>query len=630
MGSLAEWLTSSIASSRPSTELELRAAPLAMPSPVQMTVPNQAQVPDWDGELAVNSAYHGNLYVYRCIEATANALSGLPYRAGMDPDKPKDYSTPQYSQLAKLLSPPPGSPNPQWTPRMMWKYAITQYLILGKWVWLKERSPGGQIIRLWPLPAQYVTPVPATPNSGSLQYFKGFNYRVQGVTTYIPARNLFYAWNPSQRDHLQPESVFKSASYRIGLLQMLDRYDHALMKNNCVPTTIVTTEPFAANEDRRNFRQQFVSTFGGYDNAGKTVFAEADPDYDGEGNTRNDVKSKISVERLGMTAVELQQNEKYKQAIDDVHISLGTPKSVLGVATDETYANAGQEVENWWNERLLGLKSELEDHVNISLAPELGRQLGWFDISKVKALQPKQRFSSADITALIKPDATVDGPLLSRDEGRAELGLPPWTAEQQKEFDEAQEKKRQAQLDQMEQQQKVAPQQVVGAPGVKPVVPQGKPSLTVVKSDKAPVKALVTRQLSNYLLEQRKTLEQRAISRKGRRVEQLAQLLDADWETLRAVEALSPTLAFLGLSEKRIVEYARKLVEDTRANLMTSSTVAEAFEDSYIATRVRSTAEHLLADAEPVPADHVEVLLRAVADDKLSSVDAYDKFREVS
>jgi HK97 family phage portal protein len=632
VGTLADWLTQSLASSRPSTQLEVRAAPHALPSPIQMSVPGQGQIPDWDGVQAINSAYHGNLYVYRCLEATANAIAGLPFRAGTDPEKKLSFSGPQYSRLAYLLSPPPGSPNPQWTPRQVWKYAVIQYLATGKWVWLKEYTPGGRLIGLWPLPSQYVTPVPANPRSGGDKYFSGFNYRVQGKVAYFPEDKVFYAWNPSQADHLQPESVLKAASYRIGLAQMLDRYDHALMKNNAVPTTIVTTEPFATKEDRREFRQQFISTFGGYDNAGKTIFGEADPDYGEDGSTHNDVKSKISVERLGMTATEMQQNEKYAQVVNDIHIALGTPKSVLGVATEETYANGAQELTNWWNERLLPLAQELTDHVNIRLAPELGHHVGWFDTSKVKALQPAQKFSAAEISALIKPDATNDGPIMDRDEARAELGLPPWTEEQQKAYEEAQEAKLKQQQEQFESQQKLTPQGIPVAGGPKPPVAQGKPNLAVVKPvakpNKAPVKALVARQVANYLLEQRNSLEQRQNSRKGRKIGSLEGLLDLNWETLRAAEVVGPVLRFLGLPESCIAEHARRLAEDTRCRLLAADTLSEAYED--LSTRAAAMAEHCVSDAEPVPLDHIQVLLRAVEAEKLTSADAYTKFLEVS
>lgn len=619
MGALGEWLTNSIASSRPGTELEVRSAPHALSSPLQITVPNQAQVPDWDGVQAVNSAYLGNLYVYRCVEATANALAGLPFRAGFDPEKPQEFSSPQYSRLAFLLSPPPGSPNPQWTPRAIWKYAIIQYIITGKWVWLKEFSPSGQLIGLWPLPSQFIEAVPVKPGSRGDKYFRGFNYRVQGRVTYIPESRVFYAWNPSQSDHLQAESVLKAASYRIGLAQMLDRYDHALMKNNCVPSTIVTTEPFATKQDRREFRQQFVSTFGGFDNAGKTIFAEAEADIGPDGSESNNVKGKIQVDRLGLTASELQQNEKYKQVVDDIHIALGTPKSVLGIATDATYANGGQELTNWWNERLLPLKAELEDHINIRLAPQLGRQVGWFDTSKVKALQPKQRFNSADIAALVKPDATNGGPLLSRDEGRAELGLPPWTEEQQKEHEKFKAEALAAQEKMLEKQAEAKPELVA---------PQGKPKLSLVKPDNAKAKAMVARQMANLLVEQRDSLDQRAKGRKGRKVEHLTDLLDARYATFRAVEILSPSLMFLGLSDRQVADYAAKVVEDNRALLMLSDSVRGAFSD--LEKRAESYAASVIADAQPVPLDHVEVLLRAVEADKLSSSDAYTKFLEVS
>jgi hypothetical protein len=352
------------------------------------------------------------------------------------------------------------------------------------------------------------------------------------------------------------------------------------------------------------------------------VFAEMDPDYQEDGSTTNNVQSKISVERLGMTAAEMQQNEKYHQVVDDIHIALGTPKSVLGVATDETYANGGQELTNWWNERLLPFAHELEDHINLRLAPQLGRQVGWFDTSKVKALQPPQRFNSAEISALIKPDATNGGPLLSRDEGRAELGLPPWTEEQQAEHEKFKAEALAAQEKMMEKQAEAKPDEV------KPVVAQGKPKLTVVKPDKAPVKAMVTRQLSNYLSEQRKSLEQRHSSRKGRKIVALQGLLDTEWETLRAVEALSPGLQFLGLSETRILAAAKQLVEDTRMRLTTSATVPDAFSD--LSARAWVLSNRLVSDADPIPVDHVQALLRAVEADKLAPWDAYTKFTEVS
>jgi hypothetical protein len=97
---------------------------------------------------------------------------------------------------------------------------------------------------------------------------------------------------------------------------------------------------------------------------------------------------------------------------------------------------------------------------------------------------------------------------------------------------------------------------------------------------------------------------------------------------LRAAEVVGPVLRFLGLPESCIAEHARRLAEDTRCRLLAADTLSEAYED--LSTRAAAMAEHCVSDAEPVPLDHIQVLLRAVEAEKLTSADAYTKFLEVS
>lgn len=599
---LLDWAARSLTfpATRSAPAPEIRSVQGALPSPVQWTSPTQGLIPTWDGIKAVDSAYNGNLYVFRCIDATANAISRLPFRAVTDPEKPQDFASAGRSKLAYLLSPAPGSPNPQWSARQLWKYSITQYLVTGKWVWLNERNPSGQIIRLWPIPAQYLEPVPVAWGSGGDEYFTKYIYRVRGREMELPKDRVSYFWNPSQTDHLQPESPLGPAAGRIGLAQMLERYDLALMKNNCVPTTLITTEPFATKEDRRAFRQQFVSNFGGYDNVGKAIFAEADPDANQDGSETNNVAGKISVERLGMTAEELQQNEKYSQVVDDILVALGTPKSVLGIARESTFNNGGQELTNWWNEKLLPLKADLEDQVNVRMAPKLGRHVGVFDTSKVKALQPTEP-SVAEVGALTKADASPTGPVITRDEARARLGLPPWADVEHPEDAEPEE-----------DGEEVAP------------VAEDAPPAEAPADDTEQVRRMLTRVLTLVLAEQRAVVEQRVQSRKGRKADRLSELFDADWHAIRAAATLEPVLSFLGLPATEVESTVRRLVDETRERLHGKESVADAFRNVNI--RTAESVNWLLDQRQRVPADHVVVLLDAVRAGKVSAQRAQESW----
>lgn len=606
---LIDWAARSVISTMPSQAVETRAAAGALPSPVQWTAPNMKMQADWDGKTAVNSAYAGNLYVNRALNATADAISGLPFRAGLDPSTPSEYSTPQYSKLAYLLSPSPGSPNPQWSPRQLWKYAVLQYLITGKWVWLKEFSPTtGQLIRLWPIPAQYVDPIPAAVPKDlritqQTDYFVDYEYEVQGRIQKLGKKNVVYFWNPSQKDHLQAESPLQSAAGRIGLLQMLERYDLALMKNNAVPSTIVTTEPFARPEDRRKFRQQFVRSFSGYDNTGKTLFLEADPDEGPDGSTTNNVAGKISVERLGMTAEELQQNEKWEAAVEDVLVALGTPKSVLGSARGETFSNSGQEITNWWNEKLLPLKCDLEDQVNVRFAPTIGRHVGWFDTSNVKALQPVAP-ALTDLAAMGKADATPTGPVLTRDEIRSYLGHKPW-AEVDHPADEVPEEP-----PALESEPDVAPED-----DAEPATAQPDRSTDATRGVAESLVKLA-------LAEQHAAIEERRTSRRGRKAENLAELFDEDWHAVRAARFLEPVVESLNVPASAVVALARRLAEDSGHRLRVAAEVTDAFAD--VEQRARSAADFLVRAARPVPLDHVGVVLEAIRVGKLTGPEAVE------
>lgn len=374
-----------------------------------VTSPGNGQVSEWDAEQAIKIGFYGNVFTYRCVQVIAQAVAALPFRAGSDPDTPGKYDP--KAPLARLLGPMPGSPNPEMTARTLWANAVANYLVTGAFAWefdygtAKTSTPVG----LWPLPVAKVHPVSTT---GGAAYFSGYQFTpATGGKKTLKAENVLYAWRPSLHDVRQPESALKAAGLNISVAMMLDQYNVAFLRNNAMPAAAVVTAAFERSEDKEAFQRQFAGRHQGPGNAGRVAFLEADAE--GEGG----VSGMLDIKTLGLSQRDAQAIQQYQAQIQAICVGLGVPLSLLGDASGRTFDNAGQEVENFWTGTMLPLLAEIQDHINLRLAPRLGTEVGWFDLSKVKALQPSRNITAVPITDLVAAN------LASNEEAREFAGL---------------------------------------------------------------------------------------------------------------------------------------------------------------------------------------------------------------
>lgn len=355
--------------------------------------PGQPLNLDWDATSASRVAYLGHTYVMRCVRLRADTVAGLPFRAGPDPDDPS--ITTDGAPLARLLGPAtpqePGGPNPTTTSRALWAWSIAQRIVTGRMAWEYQRAGDpkeGPIQALWPLVSAALSPIPSPP--GSDRWFDGFQYQTPLGTIDLDAEKVFYGWRPSIEDWRQPESVLQAAKLPIEIAIACDKYMWSLLKNGMVASKIVIAPPFEDDADRRAWEEQFFSEFSGFDNAGKTIFAEAENDYDATGRLVD--QANVQVIDLSMKSVDAQLLQMVDMAKSDINIGLGVPKSLIGDASQRIYANADSEYRNFWTITAVNDITELQDDVNLHLAPQLGSEVGWFDLSRVAALQPPTIF----------------------------------------------------------------------------------------------------------------------------------------------------------------------------------------------------------------------------------------------
>lgn len=372
----------------------------AATQPVTYAGPGTPQMPDWNGQAAIDNGYYQSVWVQRTLGAIAETIAALPFVAGMDPENPA--ATNPNAPLARLLGPAtpqaPGGPHNGTSSQAFLQWSIIQKLATGKMAWQyqfdpKAKGPTGQpaIVGLWPLVSFLLNPV---PTSGGAQWFSEFRYDLPKGAMSLKANEVFYAWKKSQRDWRQPESYLQSAALPISISVAIERYSWALLQNGLVATHVITAAPLEEPDMRRAWEEQFISNFTGFDQAGKPIFAYADVE-------NGKVTDAFNVQSIAQTSQQAELLALASWVKDEILVATGVPESLIGNASQRIYANADSEYRSFWTTRVLNLVMELQDDINTQLAPQLGPEVGWFDLSRVVALQPPTPFMQPQLTDLI-------------------------------------------------------------------------------------------------------------------------------------------------------------------------------------------------------------------------------------
>ena len=345
-------------------------------------------IPEWDAESAVYQAYLANVFVYACVNIIANTISSLPFRAGKNPDRPLDYDVD--APLARLLGPPPGAPNPDIGPSELWAHAIAQYIVTGRFAWeleWKGKPAKSELVAIWPLISQYLDANPPAAGEQAPHFFTSFSYRANGEEKSFSREEVYYDWKPSQHSIHQPESALQAARLNISGAVMQDVYDYAFLKNDARPAAIVITEQWETPEMKEAFEAKYNAKYGGASNAGKALFAEVASSEAG-----TPVGQMIDIKNLGLSQKDSDAVNRYSSNIKAIVAGLGVPMSKLD-ASERTFSNAAEEDKSWWTSRLLPLLTKLQQSINVRLAPMLGEEVGWFDLSGVEVLKKQKNYT---------------------------------------------------------------------------------------------------------------------------------------------------------------------------------------------------------------------------------------------
>jgi phage portal protein BeeE/uncharacterized protein YoaH (UPF0181 family) len=371
--------------------------------------PALPQVDEWNADQAFRFGYAMNVVAYRCVQIRARTMAAVPFVAGR---RMGDATTINpNARLASLLGPPPGGPSPKLSATKLFRWTHAQKIVTGRRAWEIETDGAGVPVALWPLVAGQLK---AVPSKGGNDWFRVFEYGQGPQKVRFKPEEVFYGWEPSGTDFRQAESEMQAARFDLSLVNLCDRHSIGFLRNNAVPAAIVTTTAFPNDDARRKFLRNWSAEYGGPENAGRVALNEVGDDGDGP------VGDSIDVKVLGLSAKDSRLMEQRKELVREIAIALSTPFSKLD-ASGRTFDNAEVEDRTWWEDTLLPELVDLQDDINMQLAPRLGSEVGWFDLRGVRALARRVQ----PVTQSVGAPALLYARIMKINEARTDYGLDP-------------------------------------------------------------------------------------------------------------------------------------------------------------------------------------------------------------
>lgn len=351
-----------------------------------------------DYATAARLGYKRNAAVFACISAYAFEYPSARLIVVGDDDAPRPNH-----RVQKLLD----NPSDEMSGAELALYTITYKAIGGNAYLKKLRSEYGAVVGLQPFSDADVEPKPVTDAEAlSGRWVRGFNFH-QG-------RGRKEMWSVDDVIHLKWPSIDPSAPWKalgpiqvaakeIGTDSEATRYQHALLRNDAIPRTLITVEDATLDKGTIElFKRQFVETYGGSRRGEPMVLRNA------------------KVERLGLGLQELAFDALYQVTETRIAEVLRVPPAIAGLFAGLqklTYANYDTARRVFAEQALIPLRRFDAEELTSSLQKDFpGNWRIVVDVDGIPALQENVERKWRRILSAVKEG------LLTIDEGRAEIG----------------------------------------------------------------------------------------------------------------------------------------------------------------------------------------------------------------
>ena len=300
------------------------------------------------GSVELLLAYRAMPWLRIATSRIADACAAVPLEVRRrSPDGKLSDPLPKHPLAQILAKPVPAAP--AITHRMVRKLTQLHLDSVGEGLWVKERSPSGDVASVLPLPPPWVQ---ETPSPGRPFYRLLHN----GVQRSVPAEDVVFI-----RDVDPYEPYGRGSGLAMALADELDTDEYAAKYisryffNSARPETIVTVEG-AEKSELTAMKADWDSNHRGVWNAFRTLFTG----------------QKINVERLDTSFRDMQLVQLRDAQRDRIVSVFGIPPEILGILTNSNRSTIDAADELMARYVVIPRMDMLVDALNAQLAPDFG------------------------------------------------------------------------------------------------------------------------------------------------------------------------------------------------------------------------------------------------------------------
>ncbi|WP_411147387.1 phage portal protein [Streptomyces sp. A30] len=323
----------------------------------------------WDMERVVVEGYERSIWTFKSVEAISKHASTLPIQIGRGGDERRFAETLDEHPLLKLLN---LKANPLETGDVFKKRLSAQLLLSKKGVFIeKTKSRGGTLVRLDLLPPDRVQIIPDDRNSEYVKHFEFTTYG--GQVRELDPEHVIWLRDPHPTDPFCGVTPLEAAGLSVDLDIKARTYNISFIDRDARPGGIIGID--LEGVDAREVDRIQKRLAPGAHNAGELALVGTGPG----GMTYVDTSARpreMAYEALSSTSK------------GEILAAFGVPESIVGNASERTYANADREEWTFWDHTELphlnlissGFDSDLSDEWKVR-----------FDTSRVQALEFPRR-----------------------------------------------------------------------------------------------------------------------------------------------------------------------------------------------------------------------------------------------
>ncbi|MEU8911778.1 phage portal protein [Streptomyces nigrescens] len=322
----------------------------------------------WDLDRVIQEGYERSIWTFKSVEAISKHPGALTIEIGRGGDERQFAETLTDHPLLRVLN---VQANPLERAGVFKKRLSAQLLLSKKGAFVEiTRSRAGTITRLDLLPPNRVEPIP-DPHGDYVSHFEFTTY--DGRVRELDPSRVVWLRDPHPTDPFCGVTPLEAAGLSIDLDVKARTYNISFIDNDSRPSGIVGIDVDGLDQREIDRIQQRLAP--GAHNAGETVVVGSGPGGLNYVDTSTRPRD-MNYETLSQTAK------------DEILSAFGVPESIVGNASERTYANADREEWNFWQH------TELPHLALLASAFDLDLDDGWslrFNTSTIEALEFPRR-----------------------------------------------------------------------------------------------------------------------------------------------------------------------------------------------------------------------------------------------